>query len=197
MPSVPAHALPLSGFCWRNVTSWVLSQVPCCIVPPYRPGWPPVWVVLPPCCTGVTLVSCPTGGENGFCVEEIGSVNTSLFFLLSLLLSPPTTANATTAAATTSTTTTTAAMTRFRFPRRRGGGGGGAVGVGCVGVMSPHPGFAAGLSCGRLRGRWAAEQFAASAPPASVALNADAGASSRTVPERGARDRSAGAYIAC
>src|SRR6266542_4778267 len=122
MPSVPAHALPLSGFCWRNVTSWVLSQVPCCIVPPYRPGWPPVCVVVPPCCTGVTLVSCPTGGENGFCVEEIGSVNTS-FFLLLLSLSPPDATTATTAAATTSTATTTAAMATFRLVRRRGGGG--------------------------------------------------------------------------
>src|SRR6266511_58916 len=133
MPSVPAHALPWSGFCWRNGTSWVVSQVPCCIVPPYRPGWPPVCVVVPPCCTGVTLVSCPTGGENGFCVEEIGSVNTS-FFLLPLS-PPPYATTATTAAATTSTATTTTAMTTFRLILRRGGGGG-AVGVGCVGVIS-------------------------------------------------------------
>ena len=74
MPSVDAHARPLSGCCWRKVTSFCGSHDDTLSVPPYRPSRLPEYE--PPLLGGgVTFAwSVPTLGANGlFPVDEVGS----------------------------------------------------------------------------------------------------------------------------
>src|SRR3954462_9203954 len=48
MPSVSAHAEALSGFAWRNETSFLASHTESSFVPPYRPGTEPAMLVICP-----------------------------------------------------------------------------------------------------------------------------------------------------
>jgi hypothetical protein len=65
MPSTPAQAAALSGFCCRKVTMAVESQLDWSSVPPYKPAVSPVRVPAA-LAGGVTaLLSEPAGGANG------------------------------------------------------------------------------------------------------------------------------------
>src|SRR6266542_3189339 len=103
MPSVGAHARPLSGFCSRNVISCSWLQELWFIVPPNSPTWPLDWVETPCGCTGGTFWSVPAGGVNGLVALVTGSRNTSFLGAFAFLLLPPPHAAASSSTATSST----------------------------------------------------------------------------------------------